>query len=80
MGLLQQFGCPSGPLGRLAGTARAVTNTPLVQEVIAAVAVPRARDTHLHSRSACSPRTAPITLRPAQFADLQIPIAEYEFP
>jgi SAM-dependent methyltransferase len=38
MGLLQQFRCPSGLMGRLAGTAMAVTNTPLVRAVIAEVA------------------------------------------
>jgi arsenite methyltransferase len=38
MGLLQQFRCPSGLMGRLAGTAMAVTNTPLVRAVITEVA------------------------------------------
>ena len=38
MGLLRQFRCPSGLMGRFAGTAMAVTNTPLVRAVIAEVA------------------------------------------
>src|SRR5690242_14033364 len=38
MRLLQQFRCPSGLMGRFAGTAMAVTNTPLVRAVIAEVA------------------------------------------
>jgi ubiquinone/menaquinone biosynthesis C-methylase UbiE len=37
MGLLQQFRCPSGLMGRLAGAAMVVTNTPLVRAVTAAV-------------------------------------------
>lgn len=38
MGLVQQFRCPSGLIGRLAGAMMAVTSTPLVQTVTAAVA------------------------------------------
>ena len=37
MGLLQQFRCPSGLMGRLAGAAMVAANTPLVQAVTAAV-------------------------------------------
>jgi len=37
MGLLQQFRCPSGLMGRLAGTSMVATNTPLVRAVTAAV-------------------------------------------
>jgi ubiquinone/menaquinone biosynthesis C-methylase UbiE len=36
--LAQQFRCPSGLIGQLAGALMAVTNTPLVQTVTAAVA------------------------------------------
>jgi long-chain acyl-CoA synthetase len=38
MGVLQQFRCPSGLMGRFAGAAMVVTNTPLVRAVIAEVA------------------------------------------
>jgi hypothetical protein len=38
MGLLQQFRCPSGLMGRLGGAAMVGTNTPLVRLVTAAVA------------------------------------------
>lgn len=37
MGLLQQFRCPSGLMGRFAGAAMVAANTPLVRAVTAAV-------------------------------------------
>jgi hypothetical protein len=37
MGLLQQFRCPSGLMGRLAGAAMVATDTPLVRAVTAAL-------------------------------------------